>query len=171
MQNEELFSIFQDNDIESSDFLTDTPSLDITVPRTSTPLQEIEPPYRDETHSNNDLICHISNKCEICNINFVHKGALTTHMLKHNNKLFACRRFEGKFYSMAQLKEHINAQHEGNYYQCNMCSKKFQTKHGLKMHVRGHNGLFKFQCDMCIKGFNYLSEFDAHVNRHHNLCP
>lgn len=90
--------------------------------------------------------------CPICNIRFLMKSGLQTHIRRHlGDRRFPCNICDKSFFSGNERKKHIMVHTGERPYKCKYCEKRFGSTFNQKIHMMTHNG--PHLCKICLKGF------------------
>ena len=112
-------------------------------------------------------------KCKYCNKEYslTCKRTLIKHIeLKHIIKDHKCEPC-GKYFSKADLKEHINEFHVSNEgIQCDKCGVSFSKTEYLTKHNKiVHEGFKKYKCEDCGELFGYSTSLKHHMAYKHGF--
>ena len=107
-------------------------------------------------------------KCNVCKTVLSSRGALTKHMITHQEKKpFKCDDCSQSFNQARDLKTHTMQKHSGQRpHVCGICGKGFVHKFYLMEHMTYHTGERKFQCFHCGKRFQAQNALTKHMKRH-----
>lgn len=121
--------------------------------------------------------------CIVCGIYFSSKYELDQHnQQKHeNSNWIKCEFCDSKFYSIAQLNDHITMHTVANSssYRCESCKMQFLSVTELESHVAHHDKNVvnggpqneNITCPLCRKVFFVKKEFDEHILTHIGVYP
>lgn len=130
-----------------------------------------------------DLINHqrlhtgdLRHQCKICGERFAIPSYFSSHKQKHRNegleyiddgRVF-CRLCPQSFRSVALLREHMNANHEGQKpYACEQCGKGFDKHQVLKKHRLTHGNDRRYECYMCHESCPDKMALIVHLMNHY----
>ena len=89
----------------------------------------------------------------------------------YRDKQFSCNICSHNCQSFADMKTHIQQNHEGRavaVVKCPMCEKGFHSQSYLNTHVQTvHEKKKPFACDLCKKNFGQKSSLNLHVRTQH----
>ena len=141
----------------------------------------------DYTRKADSPTCH---KCEICGLEFEHKGTLKVHQRGHASKTCRCqicgKTVTDKSYLKIHMRTHEPETNFGNQdrenwetvenrnknaLRCETCKLQFSSYGHFEMHQRMHNGEKAFKCDECGAGFANKNHLLSHQGVHSNLKP
>jgi len=118
--------------------------------------------------------------CSVCAAVLSSRGALTKHMIIHQEKKpFQCQECSQSFNQARDLKTHTMQRHSSvRPHICGICGKGFVHKSYLMEHMSYHTGERQFQCYHCGNRFQAQSALVKHMKRHTaskdfacNNCP
>lgn len=117
--------------------------------------------------------------CDFCDMGLVSKGAIKRHMAEHIFGVFKCdlcsetfeskpeahrhitnvhlyknvaKKFNEKFKTFSERKDHVMKFHETQMKKCNACDRTFPNRNGLIIHTRrDHMMERRYKCTLCYK--------------------
>merc|ERR1719234_2054377 len=106
--------------------------------------------------------------CSVCAAVLSSRGALTKHMIIHQEKKpFQCQECSQSFNQARDLKTHTMQRHSSvRPHICGICGKGFVHKSYLMEHMSYHTGERQFQCYHCGNRFQAQSALVKHMKRH-----
>ncbi|CAK1548771.1 unnamed protein product [Leptosia nina] len=108
--------------------------------------------------------------CKICNKAFLFPNMLRRHVEMHSGvKPFSCEQCGRAFRLQYQLNAHKIIHTDNMPHVCKYCNKAFRFKQILKNHERQHTGHKPYSCEFCGMKFTNWSNFNKHTKRRHNM--
>ncbi|KAJ8961282.1 hypothetical protein NQ318_008967 [Aromia moschata] len=92
--------------------------------------------------------------CSSCDVLFIHKEDLDTHMTCEHDKKegnIVCEVCSKRFHKMAHLNRHIKTHYSEKAFKCHSCDKGFARQEQLNHHMNVHTGTKPHICDICFK--------------------
>lgn len=114
-------------------------------------------------------VTSLEYRCPMCPKVFSLSGKRTYHIKQVHirERNHACNQCEWKFFSKAELQEHMIKHNGERIHQCDVCKKAFARKHTLKEHLRIHNDDRRFVCFICGQSFIQNCSRKYHMRVHH----
>ena len=114
--------------------------------------------------------------CPICNKTVSNKSSLKYHMLgqhgeecasQYNATYQYCDQCDKKYFSLADLKRHKLAVHDGKRWNCDQCDRVYSYKTAYDRHMRSVHGPpgTRFICEACSVEFVSLNAMSHHQRR------
>ncbi|KAK7068638.1 hypothetical protein SK128_020806, partial [Halocaridina rubra] len=86
---------------------------------------------------------------------------------RKQNGMFSCSECSEKFFTRAEVRQHIKLHPRSLNYDCKQCSKSFLDKYRLKAHLKTHGEREKsYSCDICHRSYYNSYHLKRHTKTH-----
>ena len=102
-------------------------------------------------------------ECDFCRKTYKDRGALSKHLLSHQDKKVQCEVCKKEFSNAAQIKRHMqfHMSWPGDSFKRKSTARKSTTEGGSE------STKTEYKCPYCEKVFRHYSSMNAHVNKKH----